>query len=62
MTLLRAKLLDEAVGREKDAAPRSDVLAHDEDAVVAAHLLAHGVPYCLYDRLEGYGRSPMNMS
>src|SRR3954467_15141324 len=46
------ELVDEAVGDLERAAEDADVLAHQEHALVGAHLLAHGVR----DRLQvGHG-------
>jgi len=38
---VRAVLIKQADGRAEDAAARADVLAGDEDAIVALHLLVH---------------------
>ena len=41
-TAVGAELVDEAVGDLERAAEGADVLAHEEHALVGAHLLAHG--------------------
>ena len=52
------ELFEEAVCSEEHSAARADILAHDENSIVAAHLFPHRVPYRLYDRLYRYGVLP----
>ena len=47
---LLPELLQEALGGKENAAAAAHVLAHHEHGPVARHLLAHRVPYRLYDR------------
>src|SRR6202012_2317423 len=42
-----AELVEQPVGHLEGAAEDADVLAHDEDRLVAAHLLGHRVAQCL---------------